>query len=269
MTTEIIAIGNELLIGDVLDTNTHWLCRRVTGLGGVISRVTLIGDDREVIAGVLQDALAREARVIVTTGGLGPTADDLTLSAVARALGLPLVESERALQMVQTTYTQLAAAGLVAHDTLTEERRKMAILPAGALPLFNPVGAAPGVVMRHGASTIICLPGVPEEMKGIFETSLPTLLAELYGEAYYAERVAQLDCGDESMLAPIVDCLAIAHPSVYVKSRAKAYGPDVRLKVTLSARGPNQSQVDGWLDAALHDLCAGLRAAGISIISLL
>jgi len=266
ITTEIIAIGNELLIGDVLDTNTQWLCRRVTGLGGRMTRATMIADDREIIAGALHDALVRNAGVIFTTGGLGPTADDMTLSAIAEALGRPLEELPAAREMVQATYTRLAEAGYVADDAMTEERRKMAVLPAGAEPFFNPVGAAPGVVLREDETTIICLPGVPAELKGIFEESLLSLLRELYGEGYYAEEVIQVECGDESALAPLVNALAARHGQVYVKSRAKAYGPGVRLMITLSARGEGRSQVMSLLDHARRDLQGRLDEQGVAVI---
>ncbi|MGC8836831.1 MAG: molybdopterin-binding protein [Anaerolineae bacterium] len=83
---EIVAIGNELLIGDVLDTNTHWLCRRVTGLGGVVQRAVMVRDDIEAIGREVLGAIQRKARVVFTTGGLGPTADDMTLQALAQAL---------------------------------------------------------------------------------------------------------------------------------------------------------------------------------------
>jgi nicotinamide-nucleotide amidase len=262
--TEIIAIGNELLIGDVLDTNTQWLCRRLTGIGGRVVRATMIQDDREAIAGVLHAALERRSEVIVTTGGLGPTADDMTLSAIARALGRPMAESPCAMELVQATYRRLAQAGYVEDDRMTAERQKMGVLPAGAAALVNPVGAAPGVVLREGASTIICLPGVPQELKGIFVESLQLLLTQLYGDGYYAERVIQVNCGDETALAPVVDAVAGAHEQVYVKSRAKAYGPNVRLKITLSACGANRDIVSALLDRAMQQLHAGLDALGIA-----
>jgi len=264
--TEIIAIGNELLIGDVLDTNTHWLCRRLTGTGGQVRRATMIPDDRAMIAGALHDALARPSEVIFTTGGLGPTSDDMTLSSIAWALGRLMEESLVALDMVQATYTRLAEAGIVENDAMTAERRKMTLLPAGSVALFTPAGAAPGVLLREGAATIICLPGVPEELKGIFEESLQPHLRHLYENGYYAERVMQVDCGDESILAPLVNRVAGAHEQVYVKSRAKAYGPNVRLKITLSARGIDSSVVSARLDDAERDIQAGLDALGIEVV---
>lgn len=266
--TEIIAIGNELLIGDVLDTNTQWLCRRIAGLGGFVTRATMIRDDPDAIAEVLLGAMRRGARVIFTTGGLGPTADDMTLRSLATALGRPLEENAAALEMVRETYRRLAEAGLVKDAALTEERRKMALLPQGAQPLNNPVGAAPGVVLREGGATIISLPGVPAEMKGIFEESLGDILRELYGEGYYAERVVHVDCGDESALAPVVDAVQARHPHVYVKSRARAYGEGMRLKITLSARGETRRAVESSIASALDDLQKGLAEINVPIVGI-
>lgn len=265
---EIIAIGNELLIGDVLDTNTHWLCRKVTGLGGVVRRAVMVRDDLEAIGQEVLGAVQRGTQVLFTTGGLGPTADDMTLQALAQALGRPLELHPEALELVRAKYRELAEAGYVDHAEMTPEREKMAILPRGARPLPNPVGGAPGVLLEHEGTAIVALPGVPEELKGIVEQSLPPMLRQWFGQAHYQERVVVVACGDESVLAPVVDAVARAHPEVYVKSRAKAYGPEVRLRVTLSARGQTAQEVASALEATLADLQARLDAVGIRILDL-
>lgn len=265
-TAEIVAVGNELLIGDVLDTNTHWLCRRITGLGGQVVRAALVRDDLVAIGQEVSGAICRGAGVIFITGGLGPTADDMTLRAVAEALNRPLELNPEALELVQAKYQQLAEAGYVEHARMTPERHKMACLPQGARALYNPVGGAPGVLLRHGPSTLVCLPGVPEELKGIFEEVLPPLLKEWFGEAFYQEQTVVVACGDESVLAPIVNAVAEAHPKVYVKSRAKAYGPDVRLRVTLSARGPTEQEVAEALETTWQDLKGRLAEVGIPVL---
>ncbi|RLC99178.1 MAG: competence/damage-inducible protein A [Chloroflexi bacterium] len=267
VTVEIIAIGNEILIGDVLDTNTHWLCQQITGLGGHVRRATLVRDDVPVIAEVLRQAVARGTDVVFTTGGLGPTADDMTLQAIAQAASVPLEEQAEALRLVQEKYEELAAKGYVAQAALTPERRKMAILPRGAQALHNPVGAAPGVLLTIEETTVIVLPGVPPEMKGIFTTSLQPALQALFGESVFVERVMIVECGDESVLAPLVNRVAAAHPEVYVKSRAKAYGPGVRLKVTFSLSGRERAQVEGVVARALGDLQTALDEAQIAVVS--
>src|SRR6185436_18164284 len=105
----IIAIGNELLIGETLDTNTNWLCRQLTGLGGSVERAAILPDKIETIAEVMRSACEAGPDLLITTGGLGPTDDDLTLSAVARALDLPLEQNETAYKWLAEKYTELAA----------------------------------------------------------------------------------------------------------------------------------------------------------------
>ncbi|MCR4407736.1 MAG: molybdopterin-binding protein [Anaerolineae bacterium] len=266
-TVEIIAIGNEILIGDVLDTNTHWLCQQITGLGGHVVRATLVRDEVPVIAEVLRQAVARSTDVVFTTGGLGPTADDMTLQAVAQAAGVPLEEHAEALRLVQEKYKELAAQGYVAQADLTPERRKMAVLPRGAQALHNPAGAAPGVLLNIAETMVIVLPGVPTEMKGIFTTSLQPVLQAMFGESVFVERVVLVECGDESVLAPLVNRVAAAHPEVYVKSRAKAYGPNVRLKVTFSLAGRERAKVEEAVERAVADLRVALDEARIAIVS--
>jgi nicotinamide-nucleotide amidase len=264
-TAEIVAVGNELLIGDVLDTNTNWLCKQITGLGGQVTRAVMVGDDLEAIGREIRGALARGAEVIFTTGGLGPTADDMTLAAVAQATGCPLELNDEAQEMVRLRYQELADQGFVADEVLTEARLKMAILPRGARPVFNPVGAAPTVVLEIGDSTLIALPGVPREIKGIFEGPLGPTLEALFGEGIFVEKVTIVDCQDESVLAPILQQVAEAHPAVYIKSRAKRFGPQVKLRVTLSRAGRQRAEVERAIDQALGDLRGGLAKAGITI----
>ncbi|NLE77018.1 MAG: competence/damage-inducible protein A [Chloroflexi bacterium] len=265
---EIVAIGNELLIGDVLDTNTHWLCQQITGLGGVVRRAALVRDDLQAVGQEVLGALARRSGVVFTTGGLGPTDDDMTLRALAQALGRPLALDGEALAQIESRYYQLWEAGLVAEAALTPERRKMAVLPRGAQPLANPVGGAPGVLLEQEGSAIVCLPGVPEELKAIFQQTLPPLLQAWLGGACYREEVVRVDCRDESALAPVVDAVAARHPRVYVKSRAKAYGAAAYLQVTLSARGPGLADVQQALQAARADLEDRLREAGFPPLDL-
>lgn len=266
LVAEIIAVGNELLLGDVLDTNTHWLCRQVTGLGGRVSRGCMVPDSAQAIAEALLAALGRQPDLVVLTGGLGPTADDQTLASVAATLDRPLGLSSTALRMVQETYEELAAQGLVREARLTDVRSKMAHLPSGAVPLPNPVGAAPGVLMRQGQAMIVCLPGVPAELKAIFLSFAQTHLATLLGSRTFLEWTLVTDCGDESILAPEVNRVATGHPHVYVKSRAQAYGDGVPLRVTLSASGDEPTAVEAWIESAKRDLIDALAVNGIEVV---
>ncbi len=263
-TVEIFAIGNELLLGEVVDTNTAWLCRLLTGLGGRVRRAALLPDDVEVIRSELEGALQRRPDLVFTTGGLGPTEDDRTLIAVALATGRPLEEHSQALQMVAARYQALAAAGYVSSPELTPPRRKMALLPQGAVPLPNPVGAAPGVLLPLEHITIICLPGVPEEMKAIVQGALIPYLQSRFGKAGFAELRMLVDCGDESRLAPLLEEIRQQLPQVYIKSRARAFGPGVRLRIYLSAAASTPQEAQALVEEARRRLEEQLAKAGIA-----
>jgi molybdenum cofactor synthesis domain-containing protein len=264
---EILAIGNELLAGDVLDTNSHWLCRQLAGRGARVSRIATLPDDGATIGEALLAALSRRPALIVTCGGLGPTADDLTVAAQAAALGRAPAANPAAFAMVREFYATLFRRGEVTTPDMTPARAKMAVLPADAEPLPNSVGAAPGVLMVEGETLIAALPGVPAEMRTIFEESLWPRVAARFSGLVYAERVIQTNCWDESIMAPAVDAVAGRHPRVYVKSRAQLYGGGLADFVTLAARADTPSEAQALLDGAEADLRTALRTVNVEIVS--
>lgn len=264
---EILVIGNEVLAGNVLDSNSHWLCQRIVGRGARVRRITVLPDEPQAIADGLMGSLTRQPRIILTCGGLGPTQDDLTVAAVGEALALEVREDPRAFSMIRDFYVTLHARGHVAVAEMTQARRKMAQLPDGAEPLLNTLGAAPGVLLKRGKTTIVLLPGVPAEMMHIFETSLAPHLAALLTRQVYTERTLETDAWDESILAPAVDEVAKHHPDVYVKSRAQAYGSGQADFVTLAARGKEEAEVAALLDAAEVEIRAALHAIGVSVFT--
>lgn len=265
-TAEIIAIGNELLIGQTLDTNTNWLCRQITGLGGRVHRAVVVPDDLIAIGRELSEALERETDVIITTGGLGPTTDDRTLEAIAHTLGRLLVENDEALRMVERRYNELYAQGLVDQPGLTEARRKMGRLPQGGQPIFNPVGGAPAVRLDLDISTIISLPGVPQELKGIWQGPLEDTLTELFGQAAYLEEAVIAECPDDSVLAPLLAQVVQRHPNVYIKSHVKAFGTgEPEIRVTFSTAGKTHEEVEAGIAAAMKDFEETLNEAGFGV----
>jgi molybdenum cofactor synthesis domain-containing protein len=267
ITSEIIAVGNELLLGDVLDTNTNWVCKKITGIGGYIERAVLVRDNLTAIVRELHSALDRNTNMIFTIGGMGPTQDDITVEAVAKATDHPLELNTEALAIVKRRYEQFAREGAVDDASITPAREKMAHLPIGATPLDNPVGAAPAVVLHWRNSTIVCLPGVPAELKGIFESSLQPILQQVFGDSTFVEKLVTVNCKDESVLAPVLKTVSDRYPEVYIKSRAKRFGPDVKFRVTLSMAGSSKKAVEQRIDESLQGLRQALSNAGISIDS--
>jgi nicotinamide-nucleotide amidase len=169
---EIITIGSELLLGETLDTNSQYLARFLRGLGIVVSRSQTIGDDTEQIASALSEALQR-TDIVITTGGLGPTVDDPTRQAVAHALG---VENEFRPALWEQVTARVARYG----RTPSENQRRQAYLPHGAIAIENPVGTAPAFIIEQDDKAIICLPGVPGEMETLLTIAVAPYLQQHY-----------------------------------------------------------------------------------------
>lgn len=161
----ILAVGNELLSGRTRDSNLHFLGGALgsIGLGPVEARV--VRDDLAEIAGAVNDLL-QPGTLLVTTGGLGPTSDDITLEAVSMALGVPMRLCPAAVELIEGRYR---SAGAV----VPEGALKQAVLPEGSVPVANPAGVAPGAVIRARGGIIVSLPGVPREARELFSACIP------------------------------------------------------------------------------------------------
>jgi molybdenum cofactor synthesis domain-containing protein len=263
VTVEILVVGNEILIGDIQDTNTNWICKLINGRGGYVARATMLRDIPEEISAEVRAAIGRGVDVLFTSGGLGPTADDLTVAAVAEGAGLELRLHEKARQMVKERYDEFFEQGVMAQGGLNPAREKMAWLPVGAKPLHNPVGTAPGVLFRAGKTSVICLPGVPSELKGIINASLQSFLEETLGDGGSLMRAITVRCNDESVMEPVLSRVVPVHPRVYIKSLARTLGETPELDITLTVTGCEAEERKKLLDAAYHDLREGLTGIGI------
>ena len=221
-TAEIISIGNELLIGHTLDTNSYWIAKHLTRLGWTLERVTQLRDSLDSIESGVQGSLKRNPSVLITIGGLGPTHDDMTLAGISRALNKPPRLNREALQLVKDPYQRLESK-----PKLTKYRTKMATLPQGSAPLPNPIGTAPGVKMQDSGTTLFSLPGVPSEMKAIFRASIIPYL-----ESFHTTRPKELEIKItgiiESALAPILDQTRKIYPKLYFKSHPRGRETGIR-----------------------------------------
>ncbi|GIW81236.1 MAG: CinA-like protein [Gemmatales bacterium] len=167
---EIISIGSELTSGQNLDTNAQWLSRRLAEIGIPVRWHTTLADDLEENVQALQIAAAR-ARLVLITGGLGPTQDDLTREALARLAGVDLVFHQESFDKIRAMFARR-------HRDMPERNRVQAMFPAGAEPIDNKNGTAPGIWMKHGPCILVAMPGVPSEMYSMFEDSVrPRLVA--------------------------------------------------------------------------------------------
>lgn len=247
----ILAVGREILRGRVHDSNSWTLARRLTGVGCEVMRIAACDDDPAVIAREIRRAREDGATLILTSGGLGPTDDDLTLRALAEAVGRRLVLDPETRRLVADRYAELYRAGAVADPDLTPAREKMAWVPEGARPLPNPVGAAPGVWLEHGGITYVALPGVPAEMIAILDASVLPALASQTGGAVFLERRIATRARDESEVAPVLRRIVRDLSEVFLKSHPTRFGADVRLEVFASTWAPDRIMAEDRLTRAL------------------
>ena len=248
----IVTVGNEILDGIILDTNTKWMIERLKPLGLMVKEVITIRDDVPEIARAINRAVEDGCDLIITSGGLGPTHDDMTLKGVAEAFHLPLTVNEEGLAIVARQYQQLHESGRIESGEITEARRKMAIFPQGAYPLDNKVGGAPGVLLERKGFEVVSLPGVPHELMWIFDNQLLPHITQHLDEAYY-EEILNLPLRDESTLTPLIDEAMRRVPGVWIKSLVKPYG-ERGIKFWVSARGKDKGELESKVKTSIDIL---------------
>jgi len=199
MLAEIISLGAELMTGAAVDTNSAWLSDALARCGIPVSRHTTVGDDREAITAAIAEASSR-ADLVILTGGLGPTADDLTRPALADALAVPLVTDAESLRQIEDFFRALARP-------MPAGNRIQAHLPRDSTPLPNHWGTAPGIQARLGRADIFCLPGVPREMRAMFAQYIEPHLREHAPPAGLVTRVLRTFGAGESHLAEQIEDL--------------------------------------------------------------
>ena len=218
---EILSTGDELLTGQVVDTNSAWLMDRLWDLGVMVRRKTLVGDDRPDLLAALAETTGR-ADLVVMSGGLGPTEDDLTAECVAAALGVPLLEDAASLAAIRARFEKLGRV-------MTRNNAKQARFPRGAEILPNRWGTAPGFRVLLGRGELYCLPGVPVEYRGLCEEMVLPRVAARTGTGAAARLVKLIGIpeshADEAM-RPIMD----AAENTGVKFGYRAHWPEIHVK---------------------------------------
>ncbi len=231
---EIITIGDEILYGQTLDTNSHWMSGELDKIGIKVIRKTTVGDIREEILSSFQEAENR-ADVVLITGGLGPTKDDLTKPLISEYFNSPLQLNHEALKDVEAIFQKSGR-------TVSEVNRKQAEIPAMAVKITNSLGTAPGMWLERDGKVFVSMPGVPFEMRRMMSDSiLPKLQAQFLHEIIYHKVIRTIGIG-ESSLAEIISewenklpphiKLAYLPTLGMVKLRLTAVGKDLNLLKT-------------------------------------
>jgi nicotinamide-nucleotide amidase len=263
---EIISIGNELLIGKTLNSNANWLAKRISSLGLNINRITVVGDDVHRIAAVLKETITRNPKYIITTGGLGPTFDDKTFEGIAKAFDSTLNVDVKAMEMVRRKYYEYAKEMGREKFELTPARIKMAKIPEGSEPLPNPVGTAPAIKLCQRKLTVFALPGVPSEMKAIFEESLTPILKKAAGNLTFYESSLLVTGIMESEMAPFIDEVMHDNPYVYIKSHPMGVERKPQIELHLTTTATNRATVKNRISRALAQLTEIVQTKGGKII---
>ena len=171
-TAEIVAIGSELLLGQIVDTNSTWMAQQLTALGVNLFYKSVVGDNPERMKEVLTRALER-ADVVITSGGLGPTQDDLTREVVAEVTGRKLILHQPFLEQIMHRFR---SRGFI----MTPNNERQAYMPEGAIPVTNPNGTAPSFIVEDPRGSVFVLPGVPFELKWLFENQVAPYLQQKF-----------------------------------------------------------------------------------------
>jgi nicotinamide-nucleotide amidase len=231
MTAAVLSIGTELTRGELVNTNAAWLSSALTDLGFEVVEQAVVDDDEGRIVSALM-RLAKDASVVVATGGLGPTTDDLTTASVAKALGVGLARDEGSLDAIRRRFEKLGR-------TMSESNMKQADFPEGATVLPNPAGTAPGFEVAIGGARAFFMPGVPHEMMKMFDDHVVSRIRKLSPNDSHQIRYRLFGL-PESVVGERLAGVEQAFPGVTIGYRA--HFPEIEVKVLARAADKGAAQ---------------------------
>lgn len=224
MVVELISVGTEILLGNIVNTNAAFLAEKCAGLGLSCYYQDVVGDNEERLSETIRLALSR-ADILLLSGGLGPTQDDLTKEVVAKVMGNPLYLHEESKTAIQQYFERKGME-------ITDNNWKQAMVPEGCIVVDNPNGTAPGIIMAQEGKHVILMPGPPNEMIPMFETSIMPYLSELQSCVIYSQTVKICGIGEskaETMVADLIEQQTNPTIATYAKTG------EVHLRVTARA----------------------------------
>jgi nicotinamide-nucleotide amidase len=233
---EIITIGTEILLGEIVDTNTRHIARNLRGMGVDLYRTITIGDNEDRIASAIRESMER-ADIVITTGGLGPTIDDPTRDAIAKAMGVETEFREDLWQQVVETIGRYGRKP-------SENQKRQAYVPKGALSVHNPVGTAPCFIVETKRNAVISLPGVPNEMEQVLHESIIPYLQKRY-DLRELIKVRVLHCaglGEGMIDEKIADLETLSNPTVGLAAHTGIV--DIRIAAKAGSEAEAKQEID-------------------------
>lgn len=241
MTVELISVGTEILLGNIVNTNAAFLSRECAALGLSMYTQTVVGDNDERLARVYREAINR-SDIVILGGGLGPTEDDLTKETVCNVLGLELTEDKKALDNMKKILTGLGYKP-------TDNNYKQALVPAGCKVLYNSNGTAPGIIIEKDGHYTILLPGPPTELIPMFNEQVKPYLAGLSNEVLYSVTIKECGIGESMLETKLLD-LIDAQTNPTIATYAKMGCCEVRV----TARAENEEAARELLKPTVKDI---------------
>ena len=240
---EIICIGNEILNGTTIEKNSFWLTTRIRRIGGNVSRITIIRDDSKEIEAIINEALSRHPKWILTSGGLGPTYDDITIESIGKALKRKFLYDPIALACLKKNYLKRGI------KKLNKYQLKMSFVPENSQIIDNLIGTAPSVLIKHGETKIICMPGVPIELRHIFKTNILKMIMDDYKGIYFKDQFVKTLKIRESQIANFLETITKKYEEeeydFYIKTHAKNPTSLVpKINIYVSIRGYDENMIN-------------------------
>jgi len=233
MKAEIIAIGSELLLGQIIDTNSSYIAKRLAENGIELVQTTTVGDDLQRMKEVIREAADR-SQIVITTGGIGPTEDDLTREVIAEVFQRPLTFQPHLMEQIEALFKKRGFR-------MVESNRKQAYIPKGSIPIENPKGTAPGFIVEHSNGSIISIPGVPPEMEYLMENTVIPYLRKRFDLKHKVIQYRVLRAcglGESAIGLQIKDLMKESrNPSV---GTLASIG-DIRIRITAKAENPEEA----------------------------
>lgn len=241
MRAEIITVGTEILLGDIVNTNSQYLAKELADLGVEVYYQGTVGDNEERLLKYFEESLNR-SDMVITTGGLGPTKDDLTKETAAKFFNQELVLDEKSWNKIEIYFNKLGRVP-------TENNKKQAYFPKDAIILENNNGTAPGAILRKGKKTIIVLPGPPREMKPMFEENVKPYLKNLTNEILVSKTLRFYGIGESSLEEEIIDIIKEqSNPTV------APYAKDTEVTLRITAKATSKEEAINLINPVVHKI---------------
>ena len=241
MNAEILAVGTELLLGDIVNTNAQFIAQGLAELGIDVYYQTVVGDNPERLKSAMHSAFDR-ADIIITTGGLGPTEDDLTKEIGAQYFGRKLVLDERALDRIKKFFDKMKRP-------MTDNNVKQAMVPENAVVMYNANGTAPGIIIENEKQILIMMPGPPREMKPMFSEQVKPYLASKQEYTLVSRVLRIAGVGESAMEMQVKDLIASqTNPTV------APYAKDVEAVLRITARAENADEAEKIIEPVAQEI---------------